>query len=299
MKRFLPLFAGTWVLGLSTPAACQIPKIDALLEQRVELKSQQEAPLDDYLIRLAQGADVNFIADATQFPPDAKVQPYPASAAAIAGVQGVHQERWRRTLLNLIADVAAEHHLSHLRQGERTFLFWSEPDVRELGRLIAQENASLPALTVAGYKETERQLSDYLQRLHNWNPDAPQPDLKLRFADLPPELRASLSSVVRAEVSHAFEDRGFSISSRTRRNKIERIVTEKISFKAPDTVWFSDEFWKNARIKGYSQSEPVTGSNPPQTRTAPYLVIGGAVSEQDTRTTFAPIGRLDDVPFGR
>jgi hypothetical protein len=95
------------VVVLTGTAYCQqlgergVPRIDDFT--RTVVTTPKVAPLNDFLIDLADSAEINIIADATNFPAAAMGKPYPASPVAVDAVKrGV--KNWEPTRLNQIFD---------------------------------------------------------------------------------------------------------------------------------------------------------------------------------------------------
>lgn len=178
--------------------------IDDLMRKKVAVKVQ-EASMDDYLVELARAADVNFIADATDFPKTAE----PVSLEQ------------QRPLGNLIIDFARQRKLGSRRFDANTFLFWSAPDTDAALELA---HAILPTQTNPDGKPLIRRqmrawLTDYFKQVHGWNGYSQDVDIKVKLADLPPELRAWVVSETRDEI----------------------LPWEKI--------FYSDVFWNTARLR--------------------------------------------------
>ena len=176
-------------------------------------------PLDtgsagDYLLDMARTGQINVIADATDFPVDSTVIPYPATSAYNVGTPGNRPPNWNSNLGSLIGDFTAQKRLTVLRSAPRTFLFWSEPDARQLlalqGELTraAEDARWKEAVAVAaanGVPDDEiirgelsdtqlnKALKGYLQSI-GWKSTVAERnnrvDIRIPFADLPPDLRA-------------------------------------------------------------------------------------------------------------
>ncbi len=173
------------------------------------------ANMDDYLLDMARSTNVNVIADATEFPAESSVIPYPATSGTVAGLKGDKPDHWRSALIIIMNEFAAQKRLSMLRAGARTFLFWSEPDPRQLlelqGELTdtteaarwaeaiasAQANGVSDDQIIRGKLSDERLrdvLSEYLSDEHGWKGTVAQRndhvDIQVSIDKLPPDLRA-------------------------------------------------------------------------------------------------------------
>lgn len=218
------------LLPLCVLRAQAVPlKPDAVMNQMIT-QQLDTATMDDYLINMARAVNVNVFADATDFPPASPVAPYPATSGAIAGVNREDWKNWSSTLISVMGDFVAQEKLSTLRSGERTFLFWSEPDPRELLDLQlalsqADDNARF-ANAVAAAKanglleeqpihgalpedQLKRVLFDTLQTQRGWTPTYAQSkkkvDIRIPFADLSPDLRALILSDLRQNAAGSNE----------------------------------------------------------------------------------------------
>lgn len=212
-------WARVLLLCASLPAFGAVSHAEPFI--RDEVMSQEitqplnTATTDDYLVDLARFGNVSVIADSTDFPVGVPVNAYPSSPAAIAGVQGKDSVSWKPILINLMGELAAQKKLSTLRPDAHTFLFWSEPDPRQLFDLQlvlteaadvarfaqiaadARENGVAEKDIVRGELPDSELMSlfrDYLRDVHGWAGSVADRnnhvDIAVRFNDLPPVLRA-------------------------------------------------------------------------------------------------------------
>lgn len=220
------------------------------------------ATMDDYMIELARAADVNVIADATEFPEPSAVKAYPGTSGAIAGLQGPHRDKWGPSLINLLGDFAAQKKLSALRPNARTFLFWSEPDPLELVRLMLPDPNSAqnqPEAEELAQRPMSGALRDYLKASHGWAGRAAERhakvDIQARVADLPPPLRALVLAEVRRQL-----------------------------IPAEGALPLQDEFWERARVKIRSMKIP------PANEAVSYFVV--KAGDDALEFHVAELGRL-------
>lgn len=168
---------------------------------------------DNYLLDMARTARINVIADSTDFPVGSTVIPYPATSGYDIGTNGNRPQNWNSNLKSLIGDFTAQKKLTVLRSAPRTFLFWSEPDPRQLlalqGELTQSTQAARWAEAAAearanGTPEdeiirgelSEAQLKnvlwDYLKSI-GWKGTVAERtdrvDIRIPLNELPPDLR--------------------------------------------------------------------------------------------------------------
>ena len=242
LKGFAVL--GAWLLLPQAPARALPVEPDAVTNQKIT-RPLDTATADDYLIDMARAADVNFIADATDFPAPAPVIAYPATPGSVVGVKGEDKEHWDARLINVMGDFVAQEKLSTLRPDERTFLFWSEPDPEQLATLqlsliravernrFAKASAALQAQGVPPEKivngETTPEalntvLFGMLQAQRGWTRSSAKLDQKIdiRFTldELPPDVRARVLLALR-----------------------------EIKVEPRDLLALNADFWKNPRLR--------------------------------------------------
>lgn len=185
------------------------------------------ATADDHIVQLARQADVNFIADATRFP------------EAPSRISQDSQEDWG----NLLLEMAHQRSLTWQGHDENTFLFWADwqGDLRELAEMIlARVEAGIgdkmrdPAERTRLSDPRERAkrwnkemlpaLTDYLKRAHGWDGLSQNFKLRLKMAELPPDLRAKVIARAQEELPNA---------------------NQAAAYRA----YFGDEFWNKAILK--------------------------------------------------
>jgi hypothetical protein len=217
---------------LLTPAAAQGQVIDDTLRQKATLRLGTATP-DDHIIALARAAKVSVFADATQL----------SAAAKPLSLGG------EDALLNWLLQISHECRLSWQRQGEKTFLFWSEPDVPELAQVLlaAKENQPTAARELvadaptppgqqgvqqgqamanrsqmANRYQVALALVEYLQNVHGWDGNVASLSLNLKLSSLPADLQAQVLALAHSQTLPS------SLSS--------------------DTAWLSSHVWEQARL---------------------------------------------------
>lgn len=210
LKTGLLLIGLIPMIGAHTRAIPIMPDKVTVQEFTKPLDTSSE---DDYLLDMASNADINVVADSTDFPFDSAVIPYPSTSGAIAGQKGNLPEHWKPFLLNVMGDFVAQKRLSILRSAPRTFLLWSEPDPRQLlnlqGELTEATEAdrwteAVAAAKANGVPEDEiirgelprdqlrSVLWDYLKSIE-WKGTAAERndhvDIRIPLNELPPGLR--------------------------------------------------------------------------------------------------------------
>lgn len=176
----------------------------------------QQVTLDDYLLQLGRQGDVNVIADATNLP-----DPSP-----------IISEARQKPLGSLMLEFTDAQKLTYLRQDASIFLFWHEPDVIALAkRIIAGEEVMEPITPPLDAKALSdramRQLiTAYLTRTYGFKLQKPGFVQKIKFADLPPDLRTQL--IIKLREIHL-------------NDYLPEIATEK--------AWLTDDFWDQARLQ--------------------------------------------------
>lgn len=255
-----------------------LPLTDDYLRQPVPPPAP--APLNDYLITLADAADVNIIADATSFGANETIASYPGGIVAIAGAQNPRlADRWQATRLNLLADVTDQATLSWLRYDRQTFLFWKEADPLALASLLieakAKELASLK-VTPLSTKEVHELLRAAFMGA-GWDGKSADVAISLKIEDLPIELRNHVLLQMRDWLA---------LSTGTRNSHL----------------WFDADFWRGVQLYiGYEDN-----GNDPNTlypflflRAATDAKIKGSVgslyptiaAKQPTATNSVPLRR--------
>lgn len=244
MKQFLSVLSTILVLGSSLPLHAQDAKAeawrpgwmwDSAILRQVRLRLEN-AKTSEQLITLAKASEFNIFADATLFPSTS--QPVTIDTS--------------NYLRSWILETASVEQLSWRRTGERTLLFWKEPDVIAVTKaLIAETKAQTITQTTAQTDEKEARmlasmarasqntesqetglfLADYLQKQRGWDGKSPL-RLEFKLSELPPQLATELLGTTRSSLNRSRQD--------NRRRWME------------DAPWLSDESWRGARLL-YSQ----------------------------------------------
>ncbi len=272
MKRFVSVAVPAILLfGSSIPGFAQDAKSetwkkgdmwDETIRQQVKLRLDN-AKTSDQLIALSRAADFNVFADATHFS---------------ASSQPVSLEM-ENELRDWIFETASQERLSWLRTEERTFLFWTEPDVvqtvkslvaeiksQRLAKATAQTDEKgtkeTPPLRLLGpsqgpFQITKTQemgifLADYLQKQRGWDGKSPNLQLEFKLSELPPEAAAELLSIARSTINR---------SNQSKRQSWMR-----------DADWLSGEIWPGARLLYAS----------PFAKMKPILAVKGTLSNMET-----------------
>jgi hypothetical protein len=210
----LSLFLVSGVLGLLWPRPAQSfphgPPYDEFMIEKIT--PPKTAPIDDYIIALSKATDINFIADATNFPADAQVDQYPSSPASLDGINGPEARKWQSNRLNVLIDMTESKRLTQYRWEEKTYLLWSEPDLLSLGRLIVSERERDQAQAIARQTLDRAVMNEewkkYFQTAHGWDEHAQGVAARVKFTDLPPALRPLVESETRRRIFNLFADEG-------------------------------------------------------------------------------------------
>ncbi len=204
----------------------------------------QEATTSEQLITLGRTARVNIVADATHFPN------HPQTLS-------IQEED---SVFNWALKIANEQKLSLKRENDRTFLFWSEPNVAFLAQSLINDplanRVAVPNLErnglVAGRIDNPQlsiengakvttpatpsrglapndfgvkvsaQIIDYLELIHGWDKKSNRLILHLRMSQLPLQLADNIKFVALSQLA----------TSSVNENK----------------SWFSPEIWQQARV---------------------------------------------------
>ena len=202
------------------------------LTQQVNLRLEN-ARASEQLLAIAQASELNIFADATHF----------STTSPPVSLEAENSAR------DWILETASVERLSWRQTGERTFLFWKEPDVPSVAKsLVAELKTSQPELALLGTPEDKKSeslriinngwnrrieqeaglvLADHLQEQRGWDGQSPlQAEFKL--SELPPETAAKLLGIAQSNLDRLTE------------GKQRRLIQ--------DTDWFSDESWRSARV---------------------------------------------------
>ena len=202
---------------------------DALMiaEHNIALKQNST---NDYLIAMADAADVNILADATRFP------------ASVPPLQGEWKNnfssaangQWSISLLSFFQEFSSERGLTWARDtdAQHTFLVWSAPGEAELASIGRELMARRPRRIAHpdrirkkddAEKEMDLLLANFYKEQYQWDGSSSEvaPDLKL--SQLPSELRAKITALLMEQIEHVdLIDQGF---------------------------WYEDVFWQHATLQ--------------------------------------------------
>jgi hypothetical protein len=266
---FFPLFA-VFVQLTATPSSLAIPTeppgsdpfpFDELINQQI-IMAPKEVTTDDYLLNLANAADINLIADSTNFD-------------EVDDTPEVISNRGQGRLGEFVYDAVHRRRLTYFRLNRNTFLCWPSENRLELARSVVQahverkklEDKQAVTLPVAQAPIALR--AAYLQREKEWNSKDGGIDLRVKVSELPLPLRTRvLAEVLQQSTSLPY------LHSRK---------------------YFNDEFWKTTRLHIDKWRETADARSP----LLPYLVIydGRNPNLPMTETnsegvSILPIGRL-------
>jgi len=211
-----------------------IPDVDDRMQMQQTVVVPKTTNLDDYLIALARNANVNFLCDTTELPINAPVTQFPETMVAMfTGDLGVAGPKVRiPSFYNVFLELTQGSKLSALRFRPDTFLFWKEPEIDldrvELDQILAGEGVQIPnkpenrTQELALRAETGVMLSNYLRAIHNWKGRVLDPALKVKFAELPVDLRNNLTALT---------------------------LVQMVDPVSRGSAWFSDDLWREARLK--------------------------------------------------
>ncbi|MDF2439225.1 MAG: hypothetical protein JWN98_209 [Abditibacteriota bacterium] len=255
MKRLSLCLCSLWLILLFLPVRVYGWPIDEVLRKKVTLRVQN-ATVDEYLVELGRLAEINIIADAARF----SVSYPPVSGEFQLPVWG------------LIVPFATQRKLSATRYDSQTFLLWSEPDVASIARELVKKMADPveiePDEKLSAYQKrlqsrreglaANQVLTEYFQRVHNWDGRRTNIGVALKLSDLPPDVRRIIWREARRRILHGPDS----------------------STRIPTTlrIWYDDNFWKRAVLQ-------VTGPVPPGVDPALAIRVGGLVEEDEYRVS--------------
>jgi hypothetical protein len=101
---------------------------DKVIELNVE-----DVSTDDFLIRMANAADVNVIADVTDLDLDDET----VQAAGAKANEGKLSSSGRTFLITMVNNLSRKKKLTWLAYDERTLLFWRKPNITKIAQLLA------------------------------------------------------------------------------------------------------------------------------------------------------------------
>ncbi|RYX81225.1 hypothetical protein EON83_24885 [bacterium] len=184
------------ILALKSHAQTNLLGIDETMRKPIKI-GPINSTSDDALLELSKAADVNFIADATQFSkplpnlPDG--QPAPANLEA-------QQDKF----LNLLLKVAHQKRLTWSRSDAQTFLVWSDPDTTALAKAIINDKAASLVPETVLPAQLSAELMDYLQKDPQWEQVKGNIKAKkLKIEDLPLPLQSRIIAATQASVLHS------------------------------------------------------------------------------------------------
>ena len=187
-------------------------------------------PTEDALLLLARSANINIIADASDFREAANTKTLGMTAGLLQG-----------TLAQRLGYLRAAHHVTQFQMDDKTFLFWMPPDVNALAVRLA--NGEMISLVKSPYEEDAKTtpqrssitnenltaaLGKYWQNLKDKNDDLkPSPDgtlLRLPLIQAPDELRQAIIAHAQGQLLQNGLAGGWA-------------------------AWFNDDFWKSAHLQ--------------------------------------------------
>ena len=278
MRVWLPICLAGSLLVTTTNAQAQrqwpldTPKYyEALMIAEHTFPLQQNST-DDYLIAMADAAEVNVLADATRFPDSSP----PIQGEWKNNFSSAANGQWKICLLSFFQEFSSERSLTWARDtdAQRTFLVWSAPDEPELAKIGREIMVRRPRRTVTpevrskkdnAEKEMDLLLVNFYKEQYKWDGTSQEvaPDLKL--SQLPPELRAKVTALILDQVYHpTMADQGF---------------------------WYEDVFWQHATLQIRKQF-PLDNFR--------YLFIGGIIDPglRDSAFNYGGLQAIDDPRLG-
>lgn len=279
--------------------------------------------LDAYLLDMARSANINVVADATNFPADVAAKPYPSMPGAIAGLKGDNKARWGPTLLNVMSDFEGMERLSLLRTDDRTFLFWRAPQLNQFFQIqkelikateAARFEEAVAAAQAAGVPETElftadlsrdqlqKKLLAFLKERFNWTASVAERndkvDLRVALDDLPPDLRALVLLDVRRH-SATYEGIEWLDKSFWKTADIHIHISKESMFVGRDNPGDTIQLqYKRLIRKGETEKDDVIGTTTLNWMSTSDLVVPPASDEQIRSASLTPqvslqLGPLD------
>ncbi|MDF2439410.1 MAG: hypothetical protein JWN98_394, partial [Abditibacteriota bacterium] len=204
------------------PAPPRNPMMD--LRRRNVTFQAKDVPLDDYIIAVANTGDVNIIADATEFGPNAPRL----------------SDEWKQTFDGLFRRLTYKAHLSWMIYNDRVFLMWKEPDIIALAKRIvdgeadAQLSIPKPPDIAPGLQRYLTEIGLNLGAVTEQTRGLPvvlgSPEIHIAFKDLPPALQQDIAA---------------------------RVTRATIDASHSHKAWFDDKFW-NAALLGMRHERGAT-----------------------------------------
>ena len=190
----------------------QASEIGPTLRQRVDFELKASTP-DDELVAVADAADVNIIADATDLPTQSTLveTPWPG------------KQPW--ALWNLVKEITSRRMMAwYPMADDKTFLFWNQPDLAALRKALQEKDV---VTTIAPQRDDltiRRELISLLRDQYGWDGITPNFAVSIPFSRLPINLSRDMVAATQ-QPQATTQPRGFLQTA------------------------ISDDFWQKARLK--------------------------------------------------
>lgn len=209
MKLHFLIFAIS--LFFSFRGACQIPRNDDIVRQKISFESK-EFMADDYLLALGEKSNFNIIAETTNLPVEADIT-----------------RRDDNELYLLMLDFANAYDLGWHRLNERTLIFTPNAGIDELTQLLANGHGFSFGSLVPSTAEKLRSLNGYAWPLLKDKQQKAETTFTVPFMQITPALKASAASLALSD--YIFSSDGGLLSS---------VAMEEL---------LHDKFWQEARLQ--------------------------------------------------
>jgi len=169
--------------------------IGPTLHKDVEFELKPSTP-DDELIAVAEAADINIVADATDLPTQSSLVETPWHGKL----------PWK--LWNLVKEITAGRMMAWDPQpDDKTFLFWKQPSTETLRAALQQPQVVTSITSQADDLSIRRRLSEYLRDRHGWDGAKPNFAVSVPLSQLPEDLQREM--IAAAQKAPALLPTGF------------------------------------------------------------------------------------------
>lgn len=281
MKFPIWIVAGAVCAGAPSVAHAQDQGGPLLSPVELEL---QKARADDQLIKLAQAAKINVMADATDWPDDGKV-------AGRVG-DGTLTVSKKQTLIEWLQDIGYANRLTWERNGN-TVVLWPEPDIVPLTRRVVDEAVTqLPQIEAEIKPALQGALDPEVVARLNAEPGAWLKAIQ-RHGLYDIVLSNSLLALLQEKHGWDGRNQGFQLQLKDAQIpadlRTQIILSRRLAQARPQTdryAWLRDETWQNVRLV-VQQSQPtiINGKvQPRQWRLSVAAPVGGQESIRSVAT---------------